>query len=65
MTLLQQDTRNAIEELGRPIMDVVNDEELFDALLTLVSVPASPIEVLDVLRGLEQDATELERMYNL
>ena len=37
----------------------------YDALLTLITLPASPIEVLNVLRGLEQDATELERMYNL
>ena len=62
---LKQEIRNGIDELDLSIMDVVNDDELFDALLTLVTVPASPIEVLDVLRGMEQDVTELERMYNL
>ena len=62
---LKQEIRNGIDELDLSIMDVVNDDELFDALLMLVTVPASPIEVLDVLRGMEQDVTELERMYNL
>ena len=62
---LEQETRDAVAELGQSIMDIVNDDKSFDALLTLITLPASPIEVLNVLRGLEQDATELERMYNL
>ena len=61
---IEQETRNAVAELGEPIMDIVNDDELFEALLGLITLPASPVEVLDALRGLEQDATELERMYN-
>lgn len=64
MTLLQ-DTRNAVDQMGLPILDIVNDDELFESLLTLITLPASPCEVVDVLRGLEQDVTELERIYNL
>lgn len=62
---LQEQTCNAVAELDQPIMDIVNDDDLWEALLMRITLPASSIEVLDVLRAMVQDAIELERMYNL
>jgi hypothetical protein len=62
---LQEQTCNAVADLDQPILDIVNDDDLWEALLMRITLPASSAEVLDVLRAMAQDAVELERLYNL
>jgi hypothetical protein len=63
--------QRALSKYGdRPIIDIVDDDDLFYDLVNRVKVRATPVQILKVLRKLdfENDASEiaeLERMFKL
>jgi hypothetical protein len=60
VSALEQKIRTALATLGNHrIMDIVNDDDLFEALLMAVS-PATSKEVLDVLWNLEREERLIE-----
>jgi hypothetical protein len=62
---IQEETCNAVAESYQPPMDILSEDAVWRALLSRMKLPASSIDVMDVLGGMLQDVTDLELMYNL